>query len=269
VVPANLAAASPTPSVRVLNQDRTTAKVAVDVPASKSPFWLVLGQSFNKGWTADVNGGQSLGTPRSVDGYANGWLVQPKTSGQMLVTLHWTPQDRVNLALYLSAAAVLLCLALVFWRPRRPTDPDPHRLDDQAPSVSEPTGGDAPVRPQLVSPLRSTGRPLSLQAGLVLTLAAAALSGLVIGPWAAPVVGLAVAVVLLRPALRVLLTIGAVACVAISGLYVTQLEVRYHFPAGADWPSSFSAVTWVAWLAVALLVADAVIEYLRSVRRQT
>jgi hypothetical protein len=60
-----------------------------------------------------------------------------------------------------------------------------------------------------------------------------------------------------------------VALMAITGLYVTQLEVRYNFPAGADWPSNFSAVTWVAWLAVALLVADAVIEYLRSVRRQT
>jgi hypothetical protein len=78
-----------------------------------------------------------------------------------------------------------------------------------------------------------------------------------------------VALVLLRPSLRALLTIGAVLGVAICGLYITQLEVRYHFPAGADWPSSFSAVTWVAWLAVALLVVDAVIEHLRSVRRKT
>jgi hypothetical protein len=230
---------------------------------------LVLGQSFNKGWTAQVDGGPSLGTPSSVDGYANGWLVRPRTSGSMLLTLHWKPQDRVNLALYLSAVAGLLCLALVFWRPRRRGDADPHPSDSFSSSASDATSTDAPVRPQLVSPLKSTGRPISLPASLVLTLASAAVSGFVIGPWAAPVVGLAVAVVLLRPALRVLLTIGAVACVAISGLYVTQLEVRYHFPAGADWPSSFSSVTWVAWLAVALLVADAIIEYLRSIRRQT
>ncbi len=269
VVPTAITAASPVPSVRVLSQDRTTSKVAVDVPASKSPFWLVLGQSFNSGWTAQVDGGPSLGGPKSVDGYANGWLVQPKTSGQMLVTLHWKPQDRVNLALYLSAVAGILCLLLVLWRPRRRDDGDRHSLDTATTAATEPAGGDAPARPQLVSPLRSTGRPLSLQASLVVTLASAAVSGFVIGPWAAPVVGLAVAVVLLRPRLRALLTIGAVLCVAISGLYITQLEVRYHFPAGADWPSSFSAVTWVAWLAVALLVADAVIEYLRSVRRQT
>jgi hypothetical protein len=269
VVPATVTAAAPTPSVRVLSQDRTNAKVAVDVPATRSPFWLVLGQSFNKGWTAQVDGGPSLGTPSSVDGYANGWLVRPRTSGSMLLTLHWKPQDRVNLALYLSAVAGLLCLALVFWRPRRRGDADPHPSDSFSSSASDATSTDAPVRPQLVSPLKSTGRPISLPASLVLTLASAAVSGFVIGPWAAPVVGLAVAVVLLRPALRVLLTIGAVACVAISGLYVTQLEVRYHFPAGADWPSSFSSVTWVAWLAVALLVADAIIEYLRSIRRQT
>jgi TRAP-type C4-dicarboxylate transport system permease small subunit len=187
----------------------------------------------------------------------------------MLVTLRWTPQDRVNLALYLSAVAGLLCLLLIFWRPRRRSDGDRHPLDATLSATSEPSGGDAPLRPQLVSPLRSTGRPVSLRAGLVLTLVSAAVSGFVIGPWAAPVVGLAVAVVVLRPTLRALLTIGAVALVVITGLYVTQLEVRYNFPAGADWPSHFSAVTWVAWLAVALLVADAVIEYLRSVRRQT
>jgi hypothetical protein len=102
-----------------------------------------------------------------------------------------------------------------------------------------------------------------------LTLASAAVSGFVIGPWAAPVVALAVAVVLLRPRLRVLLTIGAVACLAISGLYVLQLELRFKFPSGSDWPSNFSSVTWVAWLAVALLMVDAVIEHLRSIRRQT
>jgi TRAP-type C4-dicarboxylate transport system permease small subunit len=187
----------------------------------------------------------------------------------MLVTLHWKPQDRVNLALYLSAVAGVLCLLLVFWRPRRRGDADGAPLDTTASAVTEPTGEEPPARPQLVSPLRSTGRPLSLRGALVVTLASAAVSGFVIGPWAAPVVGLAVAVVVLRPKLRALLTIGAVLCVAISGLYVVQLEVRYNFPAGSDWPSSFSAVTWVAWLAVALLVVDAVIEHLRSIRRQT
>jgi TRAP-type C4-dicarboxylate transport system permease small subunit len=187
----------------------------------------------------------------------------------MLVTLHWKPQDRVNLALYLSAVAGVLCLLLVFWRPRRRDDADGAPLDTTASAVTEPTGENPPARPQLVSPLRSTGRPLSLRGALVVTLASAAVSGFVIGPWAAPVVGLAVAVVVLRPKLRALLTIGAVLCVAISGLYVVQLEVRYNFPAGSDWPSSFSAVTWVAWLAVALLVVDAVIEHLRSIRRQT
>src|SRR5207302_5303724 len=142
--------------------------------------------------------------------------------------------------------AGVLCLLLIFWRPRRRSDRGHHPLDATASLATEPSGEGAPVRPQVVSPLRSTGRPLSLRAGLVLTLASAAVSGFVIGPWAAPVVGLAVAVVVLRPTLRALLTVGAVALVAITGLYVTQLELRYNLPAGADWPSSFSAVTWVA-----------------------
>ncbi len=37
--------------------------------------------------------GKDLGPPQLIDGYANGWLVTPKTSGRdMVITLEWTPQ---------------------------------------------------------------------------------------------------------------------------------------------------------------------------------
>ena len=38
------------------------------------PSWLVLGESFNRGWRATCDG-RDLGAPRVVDGYANGWRV--------------------------------------------------------------------------------------------------------------------------------------------------------------------------------------------------
>src|SRR5207248_11314132 len=49
VVPATVTAAPPVPSVRVLSQDRTNARVSVDVAQSKSPCRLVPGQGLQHG----------------------------------------------------------------------------------------------------------------------------------------------------------------------------------------------------------------------------
>ena len=47
-------------------------------PACTRPYWLVLGQSINKGWKATVDGsGKDLGPATLIDGFGNGWLVQP------------------------------------------------------------------------------------------------------------------------------------------------------------------------------------------------
>ena len=51
------------PQVRVVKEDATSMSLRVD-DASK-PFWLVLGQSYNKGWTAKV-GGKTLAAPTLV-----------------------------------------------------------------------------------------------------------------------------------------------------------------------------------------------------------
>ena len=39
-----------------------------------APSWLVLGESYDRGWEALCNG-RSLGAPVPIDGYANGWRV--------------------------------------------------------------------------------------------------------------------------------------------------------------------------------------------------
>jgi len=51
----------------------------------------VLGQSHSEGWKATV-GGDSLGAPRLVDGYANGWLVRPDRES-FDVVIEWTPRS--------------------------------------------------------------------------------------------------------------------------------------------------------------------------------
>jgi len=71
----------------------------LEVHSAEKPFWLVLGQSLSLGWKAEVSGSESadgsLGAPRLVNGYANGWLVDPGASGTFTIHLKWTPQNLV------------------------------------------------------------------------------------------------------------------------------------------------------------------------------
>src|SRR3981189_735085 len=90
------------------------------VSKATAPFELILGQSVNSGWTASVKGVGSLGQPVLIDGFANGWtitgadLAKGGPSGSFDVTLRWTPQTRVNVALIVSALSILLCLLLAY-----------------------------------------------------------------------------------------------------------------------------------------------------------
>jgi hypothetical protein len=75
--------------------------------------WLVLGQSFSRGWRAscDDAAGRStdLGQPLPVDGFANGWRVAP---GCVEASFSFPPQ-RLALAGYaLSGLAVLVLLGI-------------------------------------------------------------------------------------------------------------------------------------------------------------
>jgi hypothetical protein len=82
------------------------------------PSWLVLGQSFDLGWSAQCDG-RSLGDPVPIDGYANGWLAP---AGCRNVRFFFAPQSGVQLSYVVSAVvAVALVALLAFggWRLRR------------------------------------------------------------------------------------------------------------------------------------------------------
>jgi arabinofuranan 3-O-arabinosyltransferase len=108
--PAGAVAAAPAGSARLLDPGRlepsgvTGVRVAVDRPA-----WLVLGQSFSKGWEATCDG-HTLGEPRPVDGYANGWRAP---AGCRDVAFHFTPQSAVRNARLISAIVCALLLAFL------------------------------------------------------------------------------------------------------------------------------------------------------------
>ncbi len=110
------AAAVDAPAIKVTDEGPDKVHVSVSGAAKGEPFWLVLGQSYNEGWQA-VADGETLEPPQLVNGYANGWrVVAPGESFDM--TLTFTPQKRVNIALLISAITAVIALVLVWRKPK-------------------------------------------------------------------------------------------------------------------------------------------------------
>jgi hypothetical protein len=114
--PAPLAHAAGTTAGTVLNSGSqgngsyTGVRVRVSTPS-----WLVLGESYNRGWQATCNG-HTLGAPRVIDAFANGWRVSP---GCTEVAITFGPQSEVDAGYVIGGLACLLALGIVlFTRPR-------------------------------------------------------------------------------------------------------------------------------------------------------
>jgi arabinofuranan 3-O-arabinosyltransferase len=180
-------------AVRVLDEGATTYDLRVK--SDGEPFWLVLGQSHSEGWSAELDG-ESLGEPQLVNGYANGWLVDPGEAGTYAVTLKWTPQNVVWVAFALSALAILVCLVLVFVTRRR-----------AVPDVAS--------EPELSSPVRYDRVPSwAVSAGAAVGVGVGAM--LVSRPWIGGVVGVATLVATRVPGARLLLAGGAPAALLLA-----------------------------------------------------
>jgi hypothetical protein len=240
----------------------------IDPAPGSAPFDLVLGESINSGWKATVVGGPSLGTPVLIDGFANGWRIDPAAvasavhHGTLEVALTWVPQRRVDVALLVSAATVVVCLVLAFlpgrWRRRR----RPASEHDVAVEEGAQDGVGAvtplPEQPVLATPFRAEAPPatvwVALVAGVVAGGVAASISSVAAG------LGVAVALiaVLLLPRLRVVLGLAAIAGVVAAGAYVAVHQAQTHVPAGGDWTMAFATAATLTWAGVVFLGADAV-----------
>lgn len=236
------------PDVRVDAQGRTTVDATVaDAP---EPFWIVLGQSYNPGWHATADGAD-LGPPTLVDGYANGWEVPAGTDIDL--HLEWTPQRVVWGAIWLSVAALLVALFLAL-RPQRaaPTHDVAWVPLDSRPSMPRPF--------RLARLLRYAGPTPSLFA-LVATVAASLVAGVaLVDPLAGVGLALVAAAALRLPRIRPLLVLGGPALFAASALALLVRQVRFSLPTGFDWPTYYDVLQGPAWIAVLLLVLDAVVD---------
>jgi hypothetical protein len=241
--------ASAAPRVDVVGSSRTSYDLRVTGATPGQAFWLVLGQSHNAGWHA--SGG--LGPPRLVDGYANGWLVRPSSSAPLDITLTWTPQRGVNLALILSALGLLLCLALAVRRLSRPG------VVASAVSGTTPAPGTDNCR-----------KPLSVPVVVLAALVTGAVASFVLDPvdGAIAAAGVVVALVWRRYG-RLAVGLAAAALVAATGAYVAWAQHRYRYPPEFEWPTFFPRAHTLALAALALLGATAVAEIVQRRSRST
>ena len=244
----------PRPAMEVTGQGRTS--VDVSVPKADEDFWLVLGQSYNAGWHATA-GGKDLGPPTLVNGYANGWKVPAGTD--IAIHAEWTPQKVVWSMIYVSLAFVVLAIALVLW-PRRRRAVAADGLDDDAGWVPLDQRPSMPLALSWDRVRRYTGPTPSSFAWIATTLASVAFGFAFTGPVGAVLLGAAAAVTLRLPRSRPILTIGGPAILlgTIGWLVVRQLFKE--LPPGFDWPTYFEGAQEPAWIAVLLLLLDAVVE---------
>ncbi|HZN87710.1 MAG TPA: alpha-(1-_3)-arabinofuranosyltransferase family protein [Thermoleophilaceae bacterium] len=131
----------------------------------EGPSWLVLGESFNLGWTASCDG-DDLGDPRPIDGFANGWRVE---QGCERVEIVFGPNRVAIWSYVLSGLACLVLLVLLALR--RP----PRRAEEERPAV-------LPALPAVRRLPLGRAAAIGLAAGLVGGFLFALRAGVVIGP---------------------------------------------------------------------------------------
>jgi hypothetical protein len=257
---------SSTPRLRLTKNGRTDLRVHVDGATPGTPFWLVLGESVNAGWKATVPGAGTTGSTLA-DGYANGWLVNPR-SATFDVALHWTPQRRVWASLLLSGPVLLLCTALVVGGvivARRRTCPAVGTVDAGHADIDD--HADLDGVPSLINPFSAGGLRAPTTVVVVAALVTAAL-GLVLAQWwIGLAAGALVAAVALRPRLRPLLTFTAPAALGFVALYMMADQYRHHWVSDLAWPARFTGLSQLAWLAVILVTGDAIVEMISARRR--
>jgi len=243
-------ASSTMPSIVITHNGRTTLRAHVS--GATQPFWLVLGESLSPGWHARIVHGSDLGAPTLVDGYANGWKVTPSTAS-FDVVMEWTPQRQVRTAIWISLLTALLCIGIVavtWWRRR-----------GRLATITAPRSGDSDFDLALASGERVR---LSRRVRVLAPILAGTLGALIVTPWVGVLIAAVVACAAWSPAWRDVVRVVPGALLALCGLYIAVQQYRYDFPSVFEWPTVFPRARTVAWIAVALIAADVIIEVLAA-----
>ncbi|MEX2292565.1 MAG: alpha-(1-_3)-arabinofuranosyltransferase family protein [Acidimicrobiales bacterium] len=238
---------TPVPRLTTLESSPDTVTLRVDDAQPGQPFWLAFGQGWSDGWTA-TGDGLAAGAPLLVDGFANGWRIEP-TATTFEVSLRFAPQRRVDLALWGSLVAALGCIALALRRPR------------PLPAVPE-------VGPVALVTVEPNAAPLTVRMAVAVALSLTALGVLVASPAVGAAAG-ALALLSGRGGLpRWATALAAPAAMAVSAGYVVVTVARHQIAPGLEWPAELHRAHPFAWFAVLALVVDAVVIAIRTSRHR-
>jgi arabinofuranan 3-O-arabinosyltransferase len=230
---------------KVVTEHQGRVDYDLKVSDATSPFWLAVDQSWSNGWHATVDG-HALPAPTVVDGYGNGWLIDPAkyASGPLHIHVAWTPQHSVWIAIGISALAVLVSLVLIVVsrgrrrsRRRLPASPGPHaRVGRRATAVTAVVGA---AFIALATPWHGWQVPV-LVPGLTL---------------------IGVACYRSRRGRGIMALVGA-ATLAVAALYTVQAQIRHYNPPDFEWPVQFDKVNVLGLATLFLLLGEGVRELL-------
>jgi hypothetical protein len=273
--------------VTVLSQNRTGMKVAVH--GDGTPLWLVLGESQNRGWVATTQSGLSLGSSTLIDGYSNGWYIPARAAdGTTVVNIEWQPQRVVAAAILTSAAALAVSAALVLVPPglvgrrltRRRKKTAPRHRHRHVPVAMAVPGASAlasappsartatsevgvELHPVFALPLRSGGSRPTWYAALGIAVVGGLLAAAIVAPLAGIAVALLLVLGLLVDRSRLVLVLGSVGLVALTGVVMSRGQFIHRFVPDIMWPTHFPLANGLTWMSVCLLGADAVVVAVR------
>ncbi|MBI4884584.1 MAG: DUF3367 domain-containing protein [Actinobacteria bacterium] len=219
----------------VVTVERTRTTRTATVSPCPSGCWLIMGEGFNTGWSATVEGA-SLGAPLQIAGGFNGWWLSPSTT-PTTVSIGWDAQAPVSYALLASAAAVLCCIGLAVGRRPRCL-----AAGDHAPAVAPPRFDRAALLPVGSRAAVTTAALLVAATALVVPM-----------PMALAALAPAAAVVAFRRPL--LAGLAAVVLMALLGAAVTMGQLVYRFGSHGGWPTNWDRVHGLGLLVVTLLLA--------------
>jgi H+/Cl- antiporter ClcA len=223
--------------VEVTSSGRTSLEA--EISGQESPFWLVLGQSFNEGWVVTING-RDMGSPQLVDGFANGWFVDPVETGTLEVSFKWAPQKNIWVALSISLVGILICLCLIY-RERRQKSV---QLCLDTPTLHNP---------------RMSTYELSQKEALVASLLLGLFGAFVSNPLIGALVACLTWISARNFRRRILLTLLPVAGYCIGVAYIIFLQIKWEYEPAFSWPSWGRSVHHLGLLVVLLVTADVIV----------
>ena len=96
--------------------ERSPAGMTVHAGRAGGPYYLVVGQGYDRRWQATMDG-RPLGPPLLLDGYSVGWRITDQRPHRFEVA--FAPQRMAGWAFAASAAGLVLVVVLLSgWRPR-------------------------------------------------------------------------------------------------------------------------------------------------------